>query len=285
MLSSVGALSSSEGTCLVPPTRGEGLQTPLVGEEVREARLPCIDTLRAVETPEGIALMLRPAGVMARSLAYGIDFLLRFAVFVVVVMASGMLGSMGIGLVAIVWFGLEWLYPLVFEFLPRGATPGKRALGLRVVMDSGLPLTLSASVTRNVLRAADYLPMLYGFGLLTVLLRGDSKRLGDVAAGTLVVFAEPVSLHAQVPPLPAQLSPTPPGQALPLAGQKAIVEWAARIAQLTPERAEELATLAQPMLGKPIGIPTYPAAPRLLAVAHWLLGHRGSGHDKHTAAP
>jgi len=212
---------------------------------------------------------------MARSLAYGIDFLIRLVLLIVVVMVAGTMGQTGIGLIAIVWFGLEWLYPLLFEILPRGATPGKRALGLRVLMDSGLPLTVSAGVTRNVLRAADYLPMLYGFGLLTVLLRSDSKRLGDVAAGTLVVFAEPVSLHVQVPPLPAQLSPTPPGQALPLAGQKAIIEWAARLAQLTPERAEELAAIAQPVLG---AAPTQPAAPRLLAVAHWLLGHRAATH-------
>jgi len=226
-------------------------------------------------------LLLRPAGVMARCLAYGIDFLLRCVVFIVLAFALGTLGpSLGGGLMAIAWFGLEWLYPLVFEMLPRGATPGKRILGLRVVMDSGLPLTLSASVTRNLLRAADYLPFLYGAGLLSILGRDDGKRLGDLAAGTLVVFDRPVSLHADVPPLPAAQLPVPPTHVLPQAGQQAIVAWAVRMGRLTPERAEELAAMVQPVLP---GKPTDTASSRLLGVAHWLLGHRAPAsatHDK-----
>jgi len=241
-----------------------------------------IDTLCTAETPEGIALALRPAGIMARSLAYAIDFFIRFAVFVAVAILANAMGAMGMGLIAIVWFGLEWLYPMVFEFLPRGATPGKRALGLRVVMDSGLPLTPSACVTRNLLRAADYLPMLYGFGLLSLLLRGDGKRLGDLAAGTLVVFADPVSLHAQIPSLPANVQPAPPKGILPLTGQTAIVAWAGRVARLTPERAEELAAIAQPVL--PQSAQVQAAAPQLLGIAHWLLGHRTTT-DPNSAAP
>jgi len=239
---------------------------------------PPIDTLCAVETPEGIALLLRPAGIMARCLAYVLDFSIRVVVFVALAFMLSNLGPLGGGLIAIVWFGLEWLYPLVFELLPRGATPGKRALGLRVVMDSGLPLTVSACVTRNLLRAADYLPLLYGAGLLSILGRGDSKRLGDLAAGTLVVFDKPVSLHADVPPLPAAQQPVPPTHVLPQAGQQAIVAWAARVGRLTPERAEELAALAKPVLP---GKPTDTATARLLGVAHWLLGQRTPASAKH----
>ena len=58
----------------------------------------------------------------------------------------------------ILLFALEWLYPVVFELTPSGATPGKRVFGLRVVMDNGLPVTPAASMTRNLLRAADFLP-------------------------------------------------------------------------------------------------------------------------------
>jgi len=215
---------------------------------------------------------------MARCLAYVLDFLIRVVVFVALAFVLGGMGALGGGLLAIVWFGLEWLYPMVFEMLPRGATPGKRALGLRVVMDSGLPLTMSACVTRNLLRAADYLPFLYGAGLLSILVRSDSKRLGDLAAGTLVVFDRPVSLHADVPPLPASQQPVPPTHVLPQAGQQAIVAWAVRMGRLTPERAEELAALAQPVLP---GKPTDTATARLLGVAHWLLGQRATASAKH----
>jgi hypothetical protein len=68
-----------------------------------------------------------------------------------------------------------------------------------VVMDSGLPLTPGASVIRNLLRAADFLPFLYAAGAACMLLRADFKRLGDIAAGTLVVYAESVRLHGEVP--------------------------------------------------------------------------------------
>ena len=86
------------------------------------------------------------------------------------------------GVMLVLLFAIEWLYPVVFELLPWAATPGKRALDLRVVMDTGLPVTPAASLTRNLLRAADFMPMLFAFGLLSMLLRRDFKRLGDLAA-------------------------------------------------------------------------------------------------------
>ena len=88
----------------------------------------------------------------------------------------------------ILFFALEWLYPVAFELSRWGATPGKRVMGLKVVMDSGLPITPAASFTRNLLRVADFLPMLYGFALASMLIRKDFKRLGDIAAATLVVY-------------------------------------------------------------------------------------------------
>jgi len=241
----------------------------------QRASAASIDTLCSAETPEGIVLTLRPAGLMARSLAYGMDLCIRVVLFFAVASMAGLLGQFGLGIMALLWFGLEWLYPLVFELLPRNATPGKRCLGLRVVMASGLPLTLSACTTRNLLRAADYLPVCYGFGLLSVLWRNDGKRLGDLAAGTLVVFAEPVTLHAAVPPLAAPQVPQPPARVLTAQGQAAIVTWATRIARLTPERTEELACLAQQVVLPSQTMTAFTKmTPQLLGVAHWLLGHR-----------
>ena len=82
---------------------------------------------------------------------------------------------------------LEWFYPVVFELSRSGATPGKSVVGIKVVMDNGLPVTPAASFTRNLLRVADFLPFLFGAAIVSMLLRQDSKRLGDLAAATIVV--------------------------------------------------------------------------------------------------
>ena len=139
----------------------------------------------------------------------------------------------------IVWFALEWLYPTAFEVWFGGATPGKRSLGLIVLHDDGTPVRLPASLTRNLLRAVDFMPLLYGFGLVSMLLSRDFKRLGDIAAGTVVVYREAAVQHAAVPHAP----PVPPPLPLPLAEQRAVLDLATRSGSLTAERAEELAAL------------------------------------------
>lgn len=233
-----------------------------------------LDTTYTAETPEGIALSLRPAGIVARSLAYLIDLGIRLCLFVAIAVVSNLMGGLGKALMLLSYFALEWLYPVVFELSRAAATPGKRAMGLRVVMDSGLPVTPAASLIRNLLRAADFLPAFYGTGLAALLLRSDGKRLGDMAAGTLVVFAGTVRLHGDVP----KVEPLAPTRALSLAEQAAIVSWAGRATRLTPERFEELAALATPVLPMPPGGAVgEPVAPRLLGVAQWALGRRGGG--------
>lgn len=231
-----------------------------------------LDTLYTVETPEGIALSLRPAGIVPRCQAYLIDFGIRLGLFVAASIIATPLGGMGRAFLLIAYFGLEWLYPVVFELARGGATPGKRAMGLAVVMDSGLPITPAASLTRNLLRAADFLPFLYGFGAAAMLLRPDFKRLGDMAAGTLVVYNEHLSLHADLP----LSTPVAPTRVLGQREQVAIVAWAGRAQRLTPERFDELAQLARSVL--PASAPDTPspstASQRLLGVAQWVLGRR-----------
>jgi uncharacterized RDD family membrane protein YckC len=95
------------------------------------------------------------------------------------------MGGIGVAFWLILLFALEWLYPIAFELTASGATPGKRAFGLRVTMDNGLPVTAAAAVTRNLLRAADFLPFGYGFAIVSMLLRRDCRRLGDIAAATM----------------------------------------------------------------------------------------------------
>jgi uncharacterized RDD family membrane protein YckC len=225
------------------------------------------------ETPEGIALALRPAGLVARMQAWLIDLLIRFGVFLVISMVASAAGRMGTGFLLIALFLLEWAYPVVFELGLGGATPGKRAMGLQVVMDSGLPVTPGASIVRNLLRAADFLPFLYAGGSLCMLLRPDFKRLGDMAAGTLVVYRETVRLHGALP----QAEPGPPARPLTQGEQAAIVAWAGRAPRLTRERFEELAVLAHRVAGPGLELSSPQAVTqRLLGVAHWVLGHRGA---------
>jgi len=233
-----------------------------------------LDTLYTAETPEGIALSLRPAGLMARGLAYLIDFAIRLGIFIGVAIVVGMLGKMGVGVMLLSYFFLEWFYPVVFELTRAAATPGKRMMGLRVVMDSGLPVTPAAALTRNLLRAADFVPSFYGAGIVSMLWRRDSKRLGDLAAGTLVVFSSQVNLHGDVPPA----EPRAPARPLSPREQMAIVSWAGRATRLTPERFDELARIAEPVLGPDASSVSSnaSASQRLLGVAQWVLGRRGA---------
>jgi len=202
-----------------------------------------LDSAHRVETPEGIALMLQPAGLLPRALAYIVDFVLRAVLLFALAMALQTLGGLGKGLVMLLVFGLEWFYPVVFEVL-GGATPGKRLMRLRVVMDDGLPVTWPASLLRNLLRVVDFLPTMYLTGCVSCLVRADFKRLGDVLAGTLVV-------HRPRPPGFAgwgDATALAPRQPLTADQQAAVLSLAARAPRLTPERLDELAALAEPVL-------------------------------------
>jgi uncharacterized RDD family membrane protein YckC len=229
-----------------------------------------LDTLHTVETPEGITLALRPAGIVPRTLAYLIDMLIRAGVFLVIVIMGRLLGGVGMALLLISLFALEWLYPVVFELTRHGATPGKRALGLRVVTDAGLPVTPAASLLRNLLRAADFMPGAYAVGVVAMLLRPDCKRLGDMAAGTLVVYAGAVQLSGELP----AAAPLPPARPLTAREQLAVLTWAGRAQRLTPERFDELARLAQGVCMRHADDDTGDASQRLLGVANWLSGRR-----------
>lgn len=230
---------------------------------------PSLDTVVHAETPEGIMIELRPAGLAARFYAFLIDWMIRIGVLYIVGLAAAAMGGMGMALMLILFFALEWLYPVAFELSRWGATPGKKVMGLKVVMDSGLPITPAASFTRNLLRVADFLPMIYGFAVASMLIRKDFKRLGDIAAATLVVYQ----------PLPSpkialrDLQPLAPARALRPQDQAAVIALAARASRLTPERLDELAALAAPVSGD-TGRSGPQVTQRVLAVAQWLLGRR-----------
>ena len=225
-----------------------------------------LDTLREVETPEGVALHLRCAGVVPRALAWLLDLLVRGAVIAALSTTLGLLGKAGLGVLMVLVFLVYWGYPIAFEVWRDGQTPGKRAFGLKVVGDNGTPVTWLPSVVRNLLRVADMLPALYGFGVASILLDRNGRRLGDHVAGTVVVYAERAPAR---PPAPAA-APQRPALALQLDEVRAIIAYAERAPQMTPERQAELAELLAPVTGqRGAG-----AVQSVLGMANYLLGRR-----------
>lgn len=228
-----------------------------------------LDTVVTAETPEGILLELRPAGLSARLYAFAIDWLIRILALYVMAFVMRPIGGVGTALWLILLFLLEWFYPVVFELSRSGATPGKRLFRLKVVMDDGLPVTPVASVARNLLRTADFLPLLYGTAIVSMLTRADCKRLGDLAAATLVVHQPTTTPKTALP----GVVPRPPVRALAPRDQAAIIALAARAPRLTRDRLDELAALAAPVTaGDPHPGPQL--TQRVLGAAEWLMGRR-----------
>ncbi len=206
-----------------------------------------LDTTRPIETPEGIELALRVAGPVARALAWSIDLGIRSIIYFILAFLFAQLGNLGIGLLLVSIFLLEWFYPVLFEVYRQGATPGKRTMKIKVLHESGTPVNWSSAMIRNLLRAVDFLPFLYGFGLMTMLINKDFKRIGDLAAGTVVVY--------EIPPLKKGNSWMDESAlampiTLPLEEQQAIINFADRAEHLPPGRAIELANLVTPLTGK-----------------------------------
>lgn len=223
-----------------------------------------LDTEAMHETPEGIALRLRAAGATPRALAWLIDALIRFFVLMVLSMIAATFGESGQGLLLISLFVLLWGYPIAFECLMDGQTPGKRAVGLRVVHDNGTPVGFTASLIRNLLRAVDSLPIGYAFGFAATVVDPHARRLGDLVAGTLVVHSDRPRGHAAIPNVPGFV----PDFVLPADEQAVVVAFAERCPQLTPERQAELAAML-PALTQADGAR---AVQRLLGYANHVIG-------------
>jgi uncharacterized RDD family membrane protein YckC len=236
---------------------------------------PAIDTILTAETPEGIAISLRPAGFAVRATAFLIDAAIRFVFLMIcaTALAAGGLGSGARfrgGLFFICLFVLNWLYPVIFELTAAAATPGKRVMGLVVLMANGLPITPAGCLIRNLLRVVDALPLFYTFGIVCILLRSDSRRVGDLAGGTVVAYRDEVQPAGSL----AAADPIPPPIALSRRQQIAIMAFGFRVGRLTPQRAEEIAELASPALQDAPARLSLTA--RLVGVARWLHGDRAA---------
>ena len=203
-----------------------------------------LDTTARSETPEGVDLQLRLAGPMVRAQAWVYDLVLRIFAYGAITGVLAYLGRFGLGLALVLVFLIEWLYPFFFELYRGGATPGKRAMGIYTLQDNGAPLEWRAALLRNLLRAADFAPLLYGLGLTAMTLSGRFQRLGDLAAGTLVVY------RAEAPAAPDTDAGTAKAPPVPLAlpEQQALLAFAERSPHLSGSRRAELAAVLAPLL-------------------------------------
>ena len=220
-----------------------------------------LDTSRTYETPEGIDLELRIAGPIVRALAWLIDALIRAVAYFGLSLTLAALGGVGWAGIMIGTFLIEWFYPVIFEVY-RGATPGKKSMGLEVIQDNGTPVNWTSSLVRNLLRVVDFLPFLYGLGLLSILMNKDFKRLGDIAAGTLVVYRDPGLARNEIP----AADPKPPPVDLLIAEQRTLLDLAERSSLLSAERLIELAEMLEELTGKR----GQEAVDEVFAYANWL---------------
>lgn len=213
-----------------------------------------IDTTVHLITPERVMFSYPLAGPFRRVLAYLID-----QVIVAVLIAGSFLGALlitgwggaGVGVGLALMFGLIWGYGTVCEGGFNGRTVGKRIAGLRVVGVQGVPITASQAAIRNLLGAVDGpLPFLYLPGLASMLLTRRFQRLGDLAAGTMVIVEE-IRLDARmirvVDPAVLELVTLLPMRVAATSDQaRALSDYVKSRGRFGPDLREEI---AQPLAG------------------------------------
>lgn len=213
-----------------------------------------LDQQIAVETPEQVLLSYTIAGIGSRSAAALIDTLLWLAMFLLVMSARGaFLGhlrggsSWAAALLGLIAFAILWAYFVLFEGLWDGQTPGKRQLGLRVVRDGGYSVGFAASAVRNLVRIVDMQPgVFYGVGIISAVLSPTGKRLGDYAAGTMVVRERAIPIGAAGGEPPKGFAETRAAEVMPTAvlsdEEYALLDrYIARRTTLDAQRRAELA--------------------------------------------
>jgi uncharacterized RDD family membrane protein YckC len=189
-------------------------------------------------------------------------------VLIILAMLFEFFGEVGDGFYLIFYFLLEWFYCVFFEMFSNGMTPGKRAMGIQVIHDDGTPLGWGASVLRNILRAADFLPAAYLFGLISMISNKSFKRLGDHVGGTLVVYRP----MAQKKVLLTEAGTRPAPFLLALDEQQAILAFAERSQKLSPSRQQELADILQPILPVNADAPPDARVSEIKKIANGIIG-------------
>jgi uncharacterized RDD family membrane protein YckC len=157
-----------------------------------------------VNTPENVRIEYELAGIGSRGLATLVDGALITVMLLLAALFGWFLAYYGLlAFSKLVWsilvvcaFLVFTGYYVLFESIWNGQTPGKRAVGIRTVRDGGAPIDLAAATIRNLVRSVDSLPSMYMIGMLSILFSRGNKRLGDYAAGTIVVKERPRDIGA-----------------------------------------------------------------------------------------
>jgi uncharacterized RDD family membrane protein YckC len=207
-----------------------------------------LDTTLRVVSPENIAFDFRLAGPAWRVVAFTIDFLVIVVVGIALFVpfaVAGVVGQAFFGVFLVALFFLWWGYGAALETFNNGQTLGKLALGLRTVSQTGLSINVGQAILRNLVRAADLSPPFFP-GLVAMAFTPRLQRLGDLAAGTVVVHDR---RWRPAPPRPdeglnfaAEL--VPPGFRPDPVLAEALAEYVARRPMLSAARRDELAALA-----------------------------------------
>lgn len=208
-----------------------------------------------VVTPEAVQLHLDLAGLGSRAIAVMIDFLIQGVVLLAIglgfiAVAAGGGGTRAMPIVfAVAAFLVLWGYHPFCEGLWRGRTPGKRAQRLRVVASDGQPASGGAIIVRNILRIVDFLPFMYGIGVVAMVLGRRSQRLGDLAAGTIVVRdLKPVVPDALPLPVYSDVHTVLDPSAVTQTDYELVRSFLARRHSLKPQARAELArSIAAPL--------------------------------------
>ena len=231
-----------------------------------------IDTLQRIELAEGVEVRLRAAGPFVRGAAWLADFGIQLLIFFLLSLVVNLLFATSgnervpMGILLLGLFFLMWFYNVFFELRKHGATPGKRWMGLRVVQSSGIPVKVTHSITRNFVRVIDAFPLLplmsassldfgsllaiptYGLGVAVCVFTKNFQRLGDLAAGTVVVYSEPFEVNTK--PMREPLQQLRPLFALNKEEQQAILMYLERASTFSDARKEELAAHVENLTGQ-----------------------------------
>jgi uncharacterized RDD family membrane protein YckC len=161
----------------------------------------------SVDSVTGIDVSLPVAGAGARAFAFLIDWLIRLILALAWFAAAALIYNGSVSMTPPFddeagWFGgvvapafaIYFLYHYVLELITRGRTPGKRMAGVRIINRDGSAPGVGALLTRNVFRLIDSLPLFYGIGLIAVMTTHEHRRIGDMAAGTLLAYDAPALL-------------------------------------------------------------------------------------------
>jgi uncharacterized RDD family membrane protein YckC len=216
-----------------------------------------------IETPEQTLLEFPLAGIGSRFLAIALDTLLQVGAYIVLWLIAALLSiegflptvgkQWGVAIVIFLAFLVQFGYYTTFESVWNGQTPGKRWTHLRVIQDSGRPISPYDAILRNLLRIVDSLPTLYAVGIVTILLSRENKRVGDYAAGTVVIHEKPllgVGSIWSVAAVPAQATPAIRAVSMTVDELRLVETFFERRASLDPDVRRSMARQIAQRLGE-----------------------------------